>query len=57
MKNDFNLQETADLLYIHKNTLKYRIEKIESILGRSLKSSDAISDIVIAFKIGQLLSL
>lgn len=57
IKNDFNLQKTADLMYIHKNTLKYRIEKIETILGHSLKSSDAISDIVIAFKIGQLLSL
>lgn len=35
-----NVSETAKALYIHRNTLIYRIEKIKTILGRDLKNSE-----------------
>lgn len=35
-----NVSETAKALYIHRNTLIYRIDKIKTILGRDLKDSE-----------------
>ena len=35
-----NVSETAKALFIHRNTLIYRIDKIRSILGRDLKDSE-----------------
>ena len=35
-----NVSETAKALFIHRNTLIYRIAKIKSILGRDLKDSE-----------------
>ena len=35
-----NVSETAKALYIHRNTLIYRIDKIRSVLGRDLKDSE-----------------
>jgi purine catabolism regulator len=34
------ISETAKALFIHRNTLIYRIDKIKSILGRDLKDSE-----------------
>ena len=35
-----NVSETAKALFIHRNTLIYRIDKIKSILGRDFKDSE-----------------
>lgn len=35
-----NLSRTAESLYIHRNTLVYRIEKIEEVLGADLSEAD-----------------
>ena len=35
-----NLKNTAEFLYIHINTLKYRLEKISKLLECDLKNSD-----------------
>lgn len=35
-----SLKETADKLYIHVNTLKYRLQKIKSLTGLSLQKSE-----------------
>ena len=32
--SDCNLQRTADRLFSHKNTVKYRLQRIEQITGR-----------------------
>lgn len=37
--HDKNVTATANALFIHRNTVTYRIEKIESILGSSLQDS------------------
>lgn len=36
--NDCNINNTSQKMFIHRNTLVYRIQKIEKILGRSLSS-------------------
>lgn len=37
-ENDCNLQTTADKLFSHKNTVKYRLKRIEELTGRDLSS-------------------
>ncbi len=49
------LQETADALFIHKNTLKYRLNKLEVLLQAKLDSPDCITKIVLARNIKRLL--
>lgn len=39
-KNNLNLQTTAAHLFIHRHTLKYRLNKVESISGFNLQSAD-----------------
>jgi len=42
-KNDLNIAKTAKYLYIHRNTLLYRLEKCETLTGLNPKKySDAI---------------
>jgi PucR family transcriptional regulator, purine catabolism regulatory protein len=49
MLNKYNREQTAKELHIHRNTLRYRIEKIEQILGESLNSYKCQFWIQIAF--------
>ena len=39
-KNNLNLSETARQLYIHRNTLVYRLDKIQKCVGLDLRSFD-----------------
>ena len=52
-----NIQEVSEKMFLHKNTLKYRVNKIESLLGCSLHDPETIANIVTAVKIGRLLGL
>lgn len=38
LENDGNLRETANSLYVHLNTLRYRLGKIEKLTGSSLRN-------------------
>lgn len=51
---DGNLQRTADTLYLHRNTLAYRIERIEDISGLSLHDPDDRLCLQLALKIKDL---
>ncbi|WP_075617730.1 CdaR family transcriptional regulator [Paenisporosarcina indica] len=46
-----SLQEIADELHIHKNTLKYRLNKIENILGIDLNDKNDLTMIYTAVRI------
>lgn len=50
-----NLAETAKTLFIHRNTLIYRIEKIKEILNIDLKNYEELFQIQLALKIYRLL--
>ena len=37
LKNNMNITESAKSMYLHRNTLLYKIEKIKKITGYDLK--------------------
>ncbi len=44
LRNNLNISETAREMYIHRNTLIYRLEKIEKLTGLDIKKfSDAVN--------------
>ena len=44
LENSLNVSETARNLYMHRNTLMYRLDKIERVMGLNLrKFSDAVT--------------
>jgi sugar diacid utilization regulator len=46
-----DLKATASKLYVHPNTLRYRLKKIEEILGVDLQKSEDFLNILIALKV------
>ena len=38
-ENDCNLQLTSEKMFTHRNTIKYRIQRIEQLTGRSFRNS------------------
>ncbi|MEO8973235.1 MAG: helix-turn-helix domain-containing protein [Ktedonobacteraceae bacterium] len=50
-----NLSETARSMHFHRNSLLYRLGRIEEILGRSLEDSELRLSLQIALKIHHLL--
>ena len=55
VSNHLNIAETARQLYIHRNSLLYRIEKIQRILILDLKDSEELLKIQLALKIYHML--
>ena len=51
-----NLSETARVMHLHRNSLLYRLGRIEEILGRSLDDSELRLSLQIALKIHHLLT-
>ncbi len=49
-----NLSQTARTMHFHRNSLLYRLERIEEILGRSLEDADLRLSLQIALKIHHL---
>ncbi|MFD0826711.1 PucR family transcriptional regulator [Neobacillus sp. M.A.Huq-85] len=54
--NNQNLSETAKAMFIHRNTLIYRIEKIKEILSTDLKNPEEILQFQLSLKIYRLLN-
>ena len=46
-----NMRQSAKKLFIHHNTMRYRLDQIESLLGVSLKDSNICLEIQIALKL------
>lgn len=53
--NDGGMKKSSEKLFIHINTLKYRIKKIEQLTGNRLSSSEGNFNIYLALKIHNLL--
>jgi hypothetical protein len=47
-------QRTADELYVHVNTLRYRMQRIEELTGRRMSSMRDRTDLYLALRSGQL---
>lgn len=51
LENNQNVNGTSEKLFIHRNTLNYRIRKIKEIINMDLKESEAIFQINFTYKI------
>lgn len=54
-RNNGNISEAAKELFVHRNTLIYRIDKIKMILDSDLKDSEELLEIQLGFKIWNML--
>ncbi|MEL1135695.1 helix-turn-helix domain-containing protein [Desulfitobacterium sp. THU1] len=52
--NQFDMNKTAEATFLHRNTLRYRLNKVEAILGRSLADINTRLDLAAVFKIRRL---
>ena len=52
--NHFDITQTSKALFLHRNTLRYRLKRIEEILNIKLEDFNIKLDISAAFKIKQL---
>ncbi|MBR2835665.1 MAG: helix-turn-helix domain-containing protein [Coriobacteriales bacterium] len=50
----FSVNETAQITFLHRNTLRYKLSKIESILDCSLNDMETRLNLVAVFKIKRL---
>jgi purine catabolism regulator len=51
LEHDCSVPATAAALYLHPNSVRYRLSTIERLLGRSLSSIDTVLDITLAMRI------
>jgi DNA-binding PucR family transcriptional regulator len=54
-KNNSNIAETAKQLFVHRNTVIYRLQKCEDILGENLKDAEVAFKLRIALLIHTLI--
>ena len=50
-------EKTAEELFIHENTIRYRIKQIEEIMGCDLRDVNTITDIVTALKVRRMIQI
>lgn len=50
-----NAKETAAVLFIHENTMRYRLRKIENLLGRDLRRHNDVFELELAIRIKEYL--
>ncbi|GEA14688.1 transcriptional regulator [Moorella sp. E308F] len=55
LESEGNVMAAAEKLYVHRNTLRYRLQRIEELLGRDLDSPDERLAIWLALKARALL--
>ena len=47
---DQNVNAAAEALHVHPNSLRYRINRVEELLGRSLRSPATMADLYVALR-------
>jgi DNA-binding PucR family transcriptional regulator len=57
LEENCNIISTSNKLFVHKNTLKYRIQKIEKILDCDLNDLNACTNLNLAMKMYKLLQI
>lgn len=57
LEEDGNLNKVSDRLFVHRNTLKYRIQKIEKIMNFNLKDTDIRFNLFLAFKLKKFINI
>src|SRR5699024_3839022 len=57
-KNNQSIQQSADQLFIHRHTFRYRLKQVEKITGLNLKETDDLLKLqigIMAFKMVSIL--
>lgn len=54
INNNCNYRETAKKLYVHHNTVRYRLETIESLIGIDLKKPETMLNLMLGIKLFNL---
>ena len=57
LNNDLSLEKTSQQLYLHTNTIRYRLKKIESLTGLSMRSTQDMAMLYYCIHIKEYLSL
>jgi len=55
MESNQNINMTANKLFIHRNTLSYRISKIKELLSMDFKEGEHLFEILYTFRILEFL--
>lgn len=55
-ENGCNLRQTARALFVHRNTLDYRLGKIEEITNKKLKNHNDLFDLQLAIRLDKFIS-
>ena len=55
LDTQMDVKKSAGLLYLHRNTIYYRLKKIQSILGYDPFSAPGISNISISLALRRIL--
>ena len=56
VRRNFCLNETASDLYLHSNTVKYRLQKIEELCGVDLRNSEDLMNLQVALRLHRLIA-
>ncbi len=55
LRRNYSLNETAQELFLHANTVKYRLQKIEELSGVDLRNSEDLMNLQVAFRLHKLM--
>jgi DNA-binding PucR family transcriptional regulator len=50
-----SVSDTASQLFVHRNTLRNRLQKVEEILGSPVESTETLVDLYLGFKAARML--
>jgi sugar diacid utilization regulator len=54
-QTDCNAKETAAALFVHENTMRYRVRKIENLLNKDLRNHNDVFELELAMRIREYL--
>ena len=57
LRHNGSVKEASEELYVHRNTINYKIRRIAELLGRSLTDYETCSELLAALKMHRLLEL
>ena len=55
LKHDGSVKETADELFVHRNTINYKLKKAEELLNVELSSLNTRLQLLLAFMIHDMI--
>ena len=54
LKTNGSLQDTAEELFVHRNTINYRLKKMEAILGKDLTRFEVRNELALGLMVAKV---